>query len=118
MRFNYKWKPSKSRAREFAREMERIDEFCRRHGIDQSASSDSYYFTLNGKKYRVSNHTMQQSNRKAFDELTRERIRRSYHNLEEEADTICITASKTRIIEIYEKLKAGYKLDKRGYIIY
>ena len=76
---------------------------------------DSYYFHLNGKKYRVSNHTMEASNRKAYNRFG-EQVREKYHDLEEEKDTICITASKTRIIEIYDCLKKGIELDKRGRI--
>lgn len=49
---SYKWKPSKSAAREFAAKMQEIETFCRENGIDKSASGDSYYFEINGQKYR------------------------------------------------------------------
>ena len=108
-----KWKPSKSQARAFAQEMEEIAEFCVENGISQSRSGDSYYFTIDGKRYRVSNHTISASNRGAFDELTGEKRRELYHDgISEEIE---ITAGKTRIREIYNDLKAGYELDKRGF---
>ncbi len=95
--------------------MEQIDDFCRDNGISHSASSDSYYFTINGINYRVSNHTIAASNRGAFDPLTGEQRRMLYHSGDK--DTVCITAGKTRIIQIYTDLKAGRQLDKRGNVI-
>lgn len=121
MSYYRKWKPSKTAAREFAETMSNIDDFCRENGIGQSRSSDSYYFTINGVDYRVSNHTIAASDNGMYrvnaytGEL--EKVRESYHNTEAEKDLVCITASKTRIIEIYNNLKAGKKLDKRGYVI-
>lgn len=109
----YRWKPSKTRAREFAKTMDEITDFCNEHGIIQSKSSDSYYFRIKGQEYRVSNHTVAASNAKAFDEMGN-RVRESYHPDGEEDDVIYITASKTRIREIYSDLKAGYALDRRG----
>lgn len=109
---SYGYKPSKSAAREFAAKMKEIDDFCIKHGIQQSSSSDSYYFTLNECRYRVSNHTIDASNRKAFNEFG-EQVREIYHESADD-DLICITASKTRIIEIYTDLVNGYKLDRRG----
>lgn len=111
MRFKYR--PSKTKAREFAQEMDRIDQFCSENGIDHSRTSDSYYFMIDGQKYRVSNHTVAASNAGAYNDLG-EKIRDKYHEGGEESDTIYITAGKTRIIEIYNDLKAGYKLDRRG----
>ena len=108
-----KWKPSKSQAQDFARDMKEIEHFCNENGISQSSTSDSYYFALNGKKYRVSNHTVAASNRAAFDRITGEQKRALYH--QEDEDLIEITASKIRIREIYNDLKAGYKLNKRGF---
>lgn len=109
----FRYKPSKSKAREFALKMNEIDEFCREHGISQSRSSDSYYFFLKGKKYRISNHTIAASNNKAFNDFG-EQIRDKYHADTEDPETVYITAGKTRIIEIYEDLEAGYELDRRG----
>ena len=112
--YSRKWKPSKAKIKEFASKMNEIDQFCQENAIQQSKTSDSYYFTLNGKKYRISNHTMKTSNNKAFNQFG-EQVREQYHNIEKESDTICITASKTRLIEIYTALKSGKVLDKRGY---
>ena len=94
------WKPSKTAIKEYARKMDEINEFCQKNSISQSTSSDSYYFDINGQSYRVSNHSVEAS---------------KYHHGRKE-DTIYIHASKTRIIEIYENLKAGKKLDGFGNI--
>lgn len=113
MSYYYRWQPTKEQARAFAKKMEEIDEFCREHGIKKSSSSDSYYFTVNDQKYRVSNHTVEKSNDAAFDEYGNQ-IRTLYHPYGRESDVIYIYASKTRIMEIYNDLVAGYKLDGRG----
>lgn len=114
MRYFRKWTPSKTAAREFARKMREIEDFCAAHDICASASNDSYYFELNGKKYRVSNHTIEASNRRAFNS-DGEQVRGKYHEDTRSDEVIYIHASKTRIIEIYEKLQAGYELDGRGF---
>lgn len=93
--------------------MNEIDEFCKRNNIHQSLSSDSYYFNLNGKDYRVSNHTVNASNKGAYDSEGN-KIRDEYHPDGEESDVVYITAGKTRLIDIYNDLKNGYKLDRRG----
>jgi len=111
----YKWKPSKAAAADFTAKMAEIDQFCASHGITQSRSSDSYYFEIDGVKYRVSNHTVDASNRGAYDAFGNQ-IRDLYHE-DGESGMICITAGKTRIIEIYNDLEAGYKLNRRGYRI-
>jgi hypothetical protein len=110
----YKFKPSKSAARDFAKKMQEIEEFCRENHIEQSRSGDSYYFTLNGKNYRVSNHSVEASNAAAFNEITGEQARELYHSHGRESETFYIHAGKTRIIEIFNELKAGYELDGRG----
>ncbi|OUC52425.1 hypothetical protein B7939_00425 [Eggerthia catenaformis] len=107
-----KFKPSKRQSREFAERMNEIEKFCKENDIHQS--KDSYYFSLNGKDYRVSNHTMEASNSHAYDEVGNQ-TRIKYHDQNDFDNLICITASKTRIIEIYNDLKAGYELTKRGY---
>ncbi len=109
-----KWRPSKKAAREFSETMREIDAFCAENGIDRSASSDSYYFRLNGKNYRISNHSVEASNSAAYDRVTGEQRRELYHSTGREPDTVYIHASKTRIIEIYNALKAGKTLDGRG----
>ena len=111
-----KYRPSRTAARKFAQKMQEIDDFCREHGIAQSSTGDSYYFTINGQRYRVSNHTVAQSNRGAYD-WTGEKVRNIYHPNGEDDDVIYITASKIRIIDIYSMLVAGRKLDRRGYPI-
>ena len=111
-----KWKPSKTAAREFASTMEKIKSFCNENGIDYSKTLDSYYFRLDGVDYRVSNHTIELSNYKSYDEFGN-KVREKYHPNGREENTVYITAGKTRIVEIYNDLKAGYKLDKRGYRI-
>ena len=114
---SYKWKPSKTAAREFAQAMKEIDEFCSANGIQRSAASDSYYFRIDGKSYRVSNHTVEASNRAAFDSMTGEKKRELYHD-GRSAETIYIHASKTRIIEIYKNLLSGKRLDGFGNLAY
>ena len=109
----YKWRPSASAKREFAQKMAEVDAVCADHGISQSSSSDSYYFTLNNKRYRVSNHTREASNARAYDELTGEQWREVYHDLSD-TEELQIFAGKTRIIQIYNDLVAGYELDGRG----
>lgn len=111
----YRWKPSRTKAREFAEQMDKIAGFCLDHGIQQSASGDSYYFTLNGQKYRVSNHTVEASNAAARDPLTGEQRRGLYHSGGRDSDTVYIHAGKTRIMDIYSDLAAGYELDGKGY---
>ena len=112
-----RWKPSRTKAKEFAQKMKEIDDFCNENNIVQSSSSDSYYFEINGQKYRVSNHTVDASNRGAYDELTGSNKRELYHLNGEKDDTIYITAGKTRIMDIYNNLKEKKKLDRRGNVI-
>lgn len=113
--YKKKWTPSKAQRAEFKEQMAKIDEFCAANNISQSASSDSYYFTINNKKYRVSNHSIEASNSKAYNHLG-EKVRDKYHPDKREDDVIYIHASKTRIIEIYNALKAGHELDGKGNI--
>lgn len=112
--YKRKWHPSKSAKAEFKNKMTEIEDFCNKNGIDRSLRNDSYYFMLNGKNYRVSNHTIEASNAKAYDAVTGEKKRDLYHPDGREEDTVYITASKTRIIDVYNDLAAGYELDKRG----
>lgn len=111
--YRMKWKPNKTQVKEFAAKMDEIDQYCVDHHISRSMSSDSYYFEVNGQCYRVSNHTIEASNRKAFDDFGNQ-IRDVYHPEGRDSEVIYITASKTRLIEIHEALLAGKKLDKRG----
>ena len=109
----YRYKPSKTKRIEFAKKMQEIEAFCLENGISASSTNDSYYFTLNGQHYRVSNHTIEQSNRRAYD-WEGNQIREKYHDDTRDPNVVYITAGKTRIMEIYNDLKAGYTLDKRG----
>lgn len=109
--FKRKWRPSKTAAREFAQTMDEITDFCSKNGIHQSR--DSYYFTIDGQQYRVSNHSVESSNAKAFNDFG-EQVRDVYHPEGREEEVIYIHASKTRLREIYSDLKAGYILDGRG----
>ncbi len=101
MGYGRKWKPSKTKAREFAQTMNEIDEFCIANGITQSRTSDSYYFFINGQEYRVSNHSVESS-------------KKEYHPNGREKEVIYIHASKTRIMDIYKDLSNGYKLNGKG----
>lgn len=112
--YSHRWKPSKTAIREFAQKMDEIDDFVAKNGISQSANSDSYYFTINGKDYRVSNHSVEASNRGAYDQFGNQR-RMLYHPGGRDKDTIYIHAGKTRIKDIYNDLMAGWELDGKGY---
>lgn len=109
----FKKRFSKVQKQEFAQKMQQIEIFCKEHDIQQSSSGDSYYFTVNGCNYRVSNHSVERSNDGAFDQLG-EQVRDLYHPNGREKDVTYIHAGKTRIIEIYNNLAAGLKLDGRG----
>ena len=108
-----KWKPSKSAKDEFKKQMQEIEEFITEHNISASLSRDSYYFAIDGISYRVSNHSIEASNRHAFNEFG-EQIREKYHEDTRCKDVVYIHASKTRIRQIFNDLQAGYRLDGRG----
>ena len=113
MSFRKTWKPSKSAIVEFAKKMEEVNNFCLENNIQTSYNNDSYYFRINNINYRVSNHTVERSNAGAYDACGC-KVRELYHPAGREADIIYIYASKTRIIDIYNDLVAGFKLDGRG----
>ena len=96
---------SKSKKREFAQKMNEIDEFCKNNNISKSKSSDSYYFSLNGKNYRISNHSVEASYLNSNGQ---------HHKSGREKDVTYIHASKTRIIDIYNSLKSGKDVDGKG----
>jgi len=106
--YNRKWTPSKTAMRNFAQKMAEIDRFCAEHGISQSRSSDSYYFWVGDHDYRVSNHTVEQSFLNSHGR---------HHAGGRNKTTVYIHASKTRIIEIYNNLLAGKKLNGFGEVI-
>ena len=113
MGYGYKWKPSKKKTREFVQKMDETQAYCDKNGISYSASMDSYYFEINGKKYRVSNHSIEASNRKSRN-AEGQYLREKYHPDKKENDIIYIHASKTRLIEIHTNLLAGEQLDGKG----
>lgn len=113
MGYGRRWKPSKTAAREFAKEMEEIREFCDKNGISYSNSLDSYYFTIGRKEYRVSNHSVEASNRGAYDEFGNQ-LRKKYHEGGRKEEVTYIHAGKTRIKGIYNDLVHGYELNGRG----
>lgn len=102
----------KAAAREYAEKMREVEAFCRVNKINASLSNDSYYFSIGGVDYRVSNHSVSASDRGMYSSITGEKVRDSYHG--DIGKTVCIQAGKTRIIEIYNALMAGKKLDTRG----
>lgn len=115
--YGNRWKPSKKQRQDFATKMQEINEFCEQNGIAQSASGDSYYFTIDGQKYRVSNHAVEQRKGRVigYDPTgnpQRQQLPDGWTKRKD--DVIYIHAGKTRIIEIYNALKEGKQLDGFG----
>jgi alcohol dehydrogenase YqhD (iron-dependent ADH family) len=108
------YRTSKAKRAEYAKQMILIDQCCNDNNISRSLTGDSYYFAHNGISYRVSNHTIAKSDAGMFNDFG-EKVRESYHK--NDADVVCFTASKTRIIEIHKDILAGLKLNKRGKVI-
>lgn len=98
------------------RRLSEIRSFCDANGISYSKSMNSYYFVIRGQAYRVSNHTVEASNKRAVGRDGR-RIREEYHPDGRRKDVIYIHASRFRIIKIYMDLKLGAILDGRGRVI-
>lgn len=113
MGYRYRWKPSQEKRRIFAERMRAIEEFIELKGIDASRSKDSYYFEIRGEAYRVSNHSVEASNARAYDR-DGNRVRAEYHPGGRIKGVHYIFASKTRLIEIYNDLEAGWVLDGNG----
>ena len=111
-----KWKPNRAEAQEYKEQIEKINKFVEEKGITKSLNGSSYYFQLNGQFYRVSNHTIEASNKGAEDEFGNI-LRAKYHQDGGDPNVTYITASKMRIIEIYTNLEKGLKLNKRGQVI-
>lgn len=109
-----KWKPSKKSINEFKQKITEVETFCKENNISASLSLDSFYFELNGKKYRVSNHTVEASNSAAYKDGVK--IREEYHPAGRQKEVAYIYASKTRLIEIYNNIKAGFEVDGHGYV--
>lgn len=109
-----RWRPSRQNVKEFINTMDEIKGFCFEHGIDHSSNFDSYYFTINGQNYRVSNHSIEASNKGAYT-FEGYQKRELYHPNGRDENTVYIHASKTRIIQIYNDLMNGFELNGRGY---
>ena len=127
MRRGY-WKPSEADKAAFKAAMAELETYVKENHIDSSAAQDSFYFDIEGRKFRVSNHSVEKSNRSRCmscplkDELTGCRganmnnfkCTRMYHLGGREDGVTYIHASKTRLVEIHKALLAGQKLDGRG----
>lgn len=115
MAYGYKWKPNKAQVAEFKKQMEELDAFLEEHWHDVKASMsrDSFYFMYNGTPYRVSNHSIEASNKKAYN-WRGEQVREKYHPDERDKETRYIHASKTRFIEIYNRIMSGIEVDGHG----
>lgn len=112
-----KWKPSKAAVAEFKNRMDEVEEFLSSHlDISASMSRDSFYFVFDGVPYRVSNHSIEASNRGAYDRNGNQ-VRCMYHGDQRDKETRYIHASKTRIIDIYNAIVSGKKVDGRGNIV-
>ena len=98
------------------RRLSEIRAFCNANGIRCSKSMNSYYFCVRGKAYRVSNHTVEASNKRAYGRDGKKR-RELYHPNGREKDVTYIHASRFRIPQIYMDLKLGAILDGRGRVI-
>ena len=69
--------------------------------------------SIRGVRYRVSNHTVEASNRAAY-RRDGTRRRELYHPDGREEGTVYIHASHFRLPQIYMDLRMGRKLDGRG----
>lgn len=112
-----KWKPSKAKKDEYKKKMAQIESFCEKNRIHHSKSYDSYYFFLNGRNYRVSNHTVESRIGKiiGYDENMqpiREHLPETVTTRQK--NVVYIFAGKTRIIDIFNDLKNGHKIDCKG----
>lgn len=116
--YGRKWKPSKKAKEEFKEKMNAIELFLSNHlDVNASSSRDSFYFSFENKNYRISNHSIESSNARAYSRLTDEQVREKYHDDRRNENTQYIHASKTRIIEIYNAITSGKKVDGHGNVI-
>ena len=104
--------------RNFAIKMKQIIKFCMANKIYMAANYNSYSFWLNGKRYLVTNYNFDDY-KKYLKKLSGQGFAPAtiyLKMLENEYDdnVIRIQASKLRIMEIYNDLKAGKQLDKNG----
>lgn len=98
---------SKKRIREYIEQMNHIKEFCEINGIARTSDSDGYYFVVNGQPYRVGN-SLYAKEAFVYDPVSGKHIET------DDTNTIYFYASKTRIIDIYNDIIAGYELDGHG----
>jgi hypothetical protein len=85
--------------------MDEIFDYCVDNNISASFAMDSFYFRVNGKDYRVSNHSVEASCKNSHGE---------YHTSGREEDVTYIHASKTRLIDIHKLIAAGINIDANG----
>ena len=100
---------------EFVPKIDEIDEFCSKNGILHYPWDDSYFFTVNGKECRVCDYTKFFPSHNNYDfnckKLPPDRL---FYGKRGEYD-VDIIAGRTRLVQIYNDLKAGYDLDRRGF---
>ena len=105
---------SNEEKRDFAIKMKEITRFCLKNNIQIGTNHNSYTFSLNGKNYIVSNFGTDDF-KKYITKLANQGIKEATRYLQIlEKEIISIQASKLRIMEIYNDLKAGKQLDKNG----
>ena len=105
---------SNEEKRDFAIKMKEITKFCLKNNINVGTNHNSYTFSLNGKNYIVSNFGTDDF-KKYITKLANQGVKQAIRYLQIlEKEIISIQASKLRIMEIYNDLKAGKQLDKNG----
>lgn len=105
---------SNEEKRDFAIKMKEITKFCLKNNINIGTNHNSYTFSLNGKNYIVSNFGTDDF-KKYITKLANQGVKEAVRYLQIlEKEIISIQASKLRIMEIYNDLKAGKQLDKNG----
>ena len=81
-----------------------LSAFCAAEGIRRSRNGDSFYFSAQGKQYRISNHSEEISNAWGKN-LNGKRIRGSYHS--PKSRTVSILAPKSKVKEIYSRVQGN-----------
>jgi len=90
--------------------MNDVRSFCKANGIRMSGTG-SYYFELYGQRYRVSDHSIEDSNRGAYDKKGYQR-RRLYHPNGREENITYITSND--IEYVYLNLRNGNRVSSNG----
>lgn len=105
---------SNEEKRDFAIKIKEITRFCLKNNIQIGTNHNSYTFSLNGKNYIVSNFGTDDF-KKYITKLANQGVKEATRYLQIlEKEIISIRASKLRVMEIYNDLKAGKQLDKHG----